>query len=426
MKAIQFRPYFMRRLRNADHFSFYQLGVNYIEPKTLKPDALQPAWTAFRNAFGKEDVIYKRYLGRETTQLINASHKRRKDLCVWIKRVVKAALSSDMSEQKAAGSRLMFILNNYPDLLAASLTGTSAMITNMVEDMTRADHLPFVTTLELNEALSRLNAENEHFLQLYNQRAHSEGEEKEAGSLKDARKKTDQCFETLVYAINSFYYANEILPSKDPEVSAILGDIILQMNAIISKYEKLYAYHSPNDPGGKEDDNEPSPPDVPGIPDGPDEPDTPDTPDTPQAPDAPAFTVTNQAVRGDGYITNPYQENGPEMTLKIEDAQAFAAALYPAAQDGILRLLDPRPENAGSHTDYPIIAFLFQGGNTATSPIGLVVEQPDSHTYFLKPFRGDYTAVGEVWKNNLLLATLQGLQAPQSIDVSGSGGLEEA
>ncbi|MDR3141024.1 MAG: DUF6261 family protein [Tannerellaceae bacterium] len=403
MKAIKSTLTLARRLRNAEHFNFYELILKYCGGKTLKPAALQPVWTAFRSAFDREDVIYKRFLGQENTRLINEAHKRRRNSCMGLKRTIEVAAYSNTPALEAAADELTRILDNYPHILQAPMTEVAAMTVNLVQDLLRPAHASAVRLAGAAEAISRLSADNDTFMTLYNERTHSEGEEKEEGSLQEARKQTDSEFATLASVITAFYQANEKQRPKDPEVSEALSDLILFLNSHIAQYEAIYArrtpggYHPgkggrPDEPGGPDDDFE-----------------TPDAPD-----DVPQLVISAQEILGSHEVMS---NMGTQMSLRAGDAQAFAAALYPAAEGGALRLTALDTESPEEPQEYPVAGFLF--ASDGTTPEGLVVDAPDAATAFSKPFDGTSEAGGEVFKDGGLLATLRGLQFPGYMKLEG-------
>jgi hypothetical protein len=394
MKTIKPVLTLARKLRNTEHYDFYKLILKYGDGKTLKPAAIQPLWDSFSAAFAREDDIYKRYLRQENTQLLYDAHKERKNAYLGLKRTIEAATYSDTPALKAAADELTKMLDNYPHITKAPLTETSAMIVNLVQDLLRPAHAPAVTLTGVGDAISRLSADNEAFMTLYNERTHGEGEEKEEGSLLEARKQTDREFTALTSVITAFYQANERQQSKDPEVSETLSDLILFLNAHIAQYEAIYARRTP---GGYH----PGKGGHPGAP---------DLPDAPAAPGLPQLAITDQEILGAHASLNGM---GTQMSLKAADGQAFAAALYPAATGGAVRLVSTDTEHPAEAKDYPIADFLFI--DDGTTPAGLIVNAPTEATAFYKPFEGDGEAVGEVFKDGTLLATLRGLQFPDSM-----------
>lgn len=380
------------KLRNAEHFDFYELIIlKYGDGKTLRPAALQPLWTSFCQVFAREDDIYKRHLGQEITPLLDDAHKKRKNVYMKLKRTVEAASYDDTPALQAAAGELMRILDNYPRIPNAPLTEASAMIVNLVQDLVRPAHAAAMTLLGAAEIASRLSDDNKAFMTLYNERTLSEGEEKGEGSLAEARRQTDHEFNSLCLIIAALYQANEKQRPKDPEVTKVLSELILFLNAHIARYEAIYARRTP---GGYH----------PGKGGEPSHPGAPDAPDAPE--DLPQLAIAAQEILGQ----HPNMTNmGTQMSLAAADAGAFADALYPAAEGGVVRLTPADTESSEDPQDYPVAGFLLAEG---TTPVGLIVNGPRAGTVFYKPFEGEGEAEGEVFRDGALIATLTGLQLP--------------
>jgi hypothetical protein len=65
-------------------------------------------------------------------------------------------------------------------------------------------------------------------------------------------------FEVLADSINVFYHANEVMPSGEAEVSALLCDLIVFINSYLRQYESIMARRSASARSG----DKPEPPDI--------------------------------------------------------------------------------------------------------------------------------------------------------------------
>ncbi|MDR2809183.1 MAG: DUF6261 family protein [Tannerellaceae bacterium] len=267
----------------------------------------------------------------------------------------------------------------------------SALFENLVQDFGKPAHAAKVALIAgADEDITRLNQDNEEFMALYSGRALAEEEEKVEGSMSEARKVVEEKFDVLAEAINTFYRINEMQSPKDPEVSDSLTQIILFINAYLHQHEATFARRSANYHSG-----------------GSDQPSSPD--EEPQKPDAtvPHILISAQETLGDSVALPGF---GNQMSLLAADAAAFAAALYPSAKNGLLQLTWPDTDNTES---LPIADFVMD--TDTTTPLGLLVDSPNLNTAFIKPFTGTGDAEAEVWKDNQLLATLQGVQFPATM-----------
>ncbi|MDR2810686.1 MAG: DUF6261 family protein [Tannerellaceae bacterium] len=393
MKEIKPRPTFVKKLRNAEHFDFYDVIFKHIDAQANKPATLVPEWQIFRTVFEKEDAIYKRHLRQENTELVNQAHEKRRNAYMALKRLAEAGTYSDTPAEKAAGDELIGVIDNYPDIYHAPKNEVSAMSVNLIQDLRLPKHAAAVTLLGVSNAIDRFDRDNESFIALYADRAYSVGEEKEEGSLKEARELVDNEFVNLINTINVIYRINELQQPKDAEVSAVLSDIILFINSYIYQYETIYSRRNPKYHTSG-DNNKPSLPDD-------------ETPVEPSVPSIPEFSVATQEITGESAVISGY---GTQMTLRAADPQAFADVLYPVAQGCALVLTYPETENSET---FLIADFLFD--NEGATPVGLVVNAPNSYTAFVKPFSPSGDAEAEIFLDGQLIALLLGVQFPATM-----------
>ncbi|MDR2810852.1 MAG: DUF6261 family protein [Tannerellaceae bacterium] len=393
MLEIIIQPSVMGKLRNAEHFDMLFNVVLHVKSKgELKPAALLTSWNAFDQAFDHEDKIYKRAAKREETTLIKAAHEKRKKSYMGFKYLVEAASYDGTPASQDAAKLILSVMENYHSAYYAPMTEASALFVNLVQDMEKENHADKVALITgAAVALANLKANNEAFITLMAGRTFAEEEAKVEGTMSDARKQTDQKFTLFAEDVNAFYRTNERAATKDPEVSALLADIIVFINSYIHKYETTYSrrnakYHS----GG----NKPSQPDE-------------ELPDEPAQPAIPEFSINAQETLGNSSVISGY---GTQMTLRATDPEAFADVLYPVARGGILKLAYPETENAEL---YPIADFLFD--TDGTTPIGLLVDAPNAYTAFAKPFVASGPAETQVLKDDQLLAILLEVQFPATM-----------
>ncbi|MDR1644972.1 MAG: DUF6261 family protein [Tannerellaceae bacterium] len=380
----------VRRLRNAEHFDLFERFASFFRGKTLHPVSLAPFCVTFLQSFDKEDLIYKRYLRKEDTMFVKDQHEKRKVAYMSLKRTAELGAYSDNAQLVAASESIMRVINNYSDAYYAPMTEATAQILNMIQDLKLPKYASAITLLGASDAIERLNTENEAFKDLYTNRALEWEGEKSEGSLTNARTQTEQDFSRLAEAINISYAFNEMQRPKDPVVSAFLSECILFINSYIHQYEAIYARRNPKYRPGKED-NKPGIPgeDLPGY-------------------NLPEFIVSSQAIVGS---SSDGSSAGTHMSLAVTDAVAFAAALYPIAKDGVVRILNPEND---TYEDLPVSDFLFD--TDGTTPVGLLVAPPAANVFFDKPFQGfgDIQTV-DVIKDEETLATLTGVKYPYTI-----------
>ncbi|MDR1646096.1 MAG: DUF6261 family protein [Tannerellaceae bacterium] len=373
MIAIIFHPSFPKKLRNAEHFDLYENIAKHFEGKELPP-LLVPFLTKFLQSFAREDTIYKRYLNKENTRLVKEAHEKRKVSIMALKRTFELGAYSEETPQQTAAASLLRVMENYSAAYYAPMTETSAMIVNMIQDLKLPQYASAITLLNATDAIARLKRDNDEFMTLYAERAYNEGEQKDEGSLFEARNQDDHDFGNLANAINVFYQANEMQHPKDPAVSTVLGDIIRFINSYLRQHEAIYARRNPQyHPGGSD---KPSPDeDLPGE-------------------EIPILIITAQAIAG------------TLMSLTV-DAAAFAPVAE-STKDGFVYIKSPE---TNTFVAFPITSLLMD--TDEVTPIGCLVDPPASNETFDKPFFGFGPAEAYItYQDGETLAILQGAQYP--------------
>ncbi|MDR1646148.1 MAG: DUF6261 family protein [Tannerellaceae bacterium] len=390
MLKIIYVPSFPARLRNAEHFDMYEHIVLHLAVKGLKPSAAVVAWNDFLLSFDKEDELYKRSAKQEETQQIKAVHEKRKTSYVVLRRIMELAAMSETPEVKEAGEALMHVMENYSKTYYAPMTEASALIFNLVQDMEKEKNAPKVALIHgAQDAIARLKRDNDAFMTLYAERTVNENDQKHDGRLVEARRQSDGKFGIVVDCVNALYYANEVSPNKDPEVSELLGDAIRFINSFLRKYEAIYSRRNPRYHLGKDDQPAGGDDETPGS-------------TTPQ------LAISAQAVVGT--ITG-MTGLGAQMSLQATDAVLFAGILYPEAKDGQMKIMNPETDTIET---LPVADFLYD--TDGTTPIGLLVDPPAANVFFEKPFYGfGGTRTAEIIKNDRTLAILTGLQYPATM-----------
>jgi hypothetical protein len=237
---------FLLRLRNAEHSDLHNNIISQIGLLNLNPVNIIAAWNAYRQAFRKENAIYMRYTNKFNTRRIKETHKQRRMAYMALKRTIEAGAYSILPPVKEAAETLMLILDNYSGIYRAPMTEASALITNMIKDMKSPQYAAAIALVAGTEnTIGLLEQQNQIFIELYAERSSNEEDMRNEGRLFDARLQTDRAFALFVELVNAFYRANEMMHPKKPEVSAVLGDVIHHVNALIHRYEAIYSRRSP-------------------------------------------------------------------------------------------------------------------------------------------------------------------------------------
>jgi hypothetical protein len=235
----------MRRLRNAEHFDFYEIIYTHITWNVQLPSMLLASWNLFKEVFSRENIIYKRYVRQYDTRLVREAHAERRRSYVGLKLFVEAAAYNSTPAVKPAAKELLRVLANYPGIYRAPMTEASAMIRSLVQDLELPRYAALVSLVGVGQAVERFKQDNENFILRYTNRACNEEEEKLIGTLYNLRKETDRSFDNLAQAVNVVYRINEMQAEKDPETIETLSELIRFVNSYIRQYETIYTRRNP-------------------------------------------------------------------------------------------------------------------------------------------------------------------------------------
>jgi hypothetical protein len=245
MKQILFHPTLMERLRNAEHFDFYENIVIYAESDESQLAEFRFTWNVFRQAFGLEDEIYKRNAKQEETKRLVRINKERRISFMALKRRIELAIYDKDPHVKEAGETLMQVVKNYRFSSRVPQTEASALMHNLVEDLKKAIYAAPVALAGAGPFISRLEADNAAFMSLYAERASNKETYKEEGSLFNARRQVDRAFLDLSQTINAFARTKALQRSGEATAEATLEELIHFVNSYIHRYEDIYARRNP-------------------------------------------------------------------------------------------------------------------------------------------------------------------------------------
>ncbi|MDR2811211.1 MAG: DUF6261 family protein [Tannerellaceae bacterium] len=246
----------MRKLRNAEHFDFFENIIKYLTTKTLKSSTLEPLWNLLNQCFEKEDEIYKRnFKSIETIQICEANEKRKISFLAF-KRGVEFYSYSEVDTFREAGILLMEVIHTYGYIYKSPITEISTLFFNMLQDLSKPRYAAAVATTGLTDIVARLERDNKAFKAIYVERTYNLEEIKGKGTMKVIRQKVDEAAVIFTDSINTLYRVNEMTYPADRETKAVLEDIITFFNSFIHQYETIYARRNPRYRARGEDEDE--------------------------------------------------------------------------------------------------------------------------------------------------------------------------
>ncbi|MDR1356587.1 MAG: DUF6261 family protein, partial [Tannerellaceae bacterium] len=299
--------------------------------------------------------------------------QKRYDIFMMFHRTIDAASYSYTAADKEAATILQEILKNYKAIGSATMTETSALIVNMVEDMGKSRYADAAKTLSLTGTVAKLAEANDEFRELYIERANSLEDSEEMGTMREIRAQVDKAFKLFTQALDVAYASGKLSGDKDVTEA---GKLIDRINAIIDQFRRVLS-HRGHVTGKKEDngdDFEPEPP----------------------APLYPIVAIAQQSV-----------ESSIRMLLQPANVEAFNQALYPMASSSTLRLWRKgAPED--EFVDFRFSEFQWEGGVAQS----MSYTTPD-RVNMSNPMESEGPARAEVIKEGETLATLTGLVYPK-------------
>jgi hypothetical protein len=346
--------------------------------EALIPQALTALWLTLKEEFKREDDIYKHSAMASETKYLNEAHHRRADAFMLIRRSVESASYSLDAAVKAAAVILGEIIHNYKKVPTAPMNEVTALVYNMVEDMRKPRYADAAALLSLTASVGVLEMTNNTFNDLYSERVRNTEMSDVAGTMDDIRLIIDKTFKSFTDGINAFYTTSHLEGTTD--ANNPYTAFIIYINGFVDQYEHTLARRTPtySVPGDGSGDSDGSL-----------------TPSEPAGP--PTLTVSLQEVT-----------NNMTMEITLEDNPAFVAAMYPDAVGGTLVLSCEDPVD--TYDRFPIVAFKMDD----STPVGFCVEPPDPKFRFSVPLYTIGDCVGEVFKDDVLLAVIPGLQWPAS------------
>ncbi|MDR0750373.1 MAG: DUF6261 family protein [Tannerellaceae bacterium] len=385
MKIIKKFAMLVNHLRNGEHYEFYYEIIRFVSLISSSLGDLSKVWLLFVNAFQHEDDVYKHSAKASETKYISKANAERKNVFAFIKMTIETALLGADPAGKEAAVKLSEILDNFKKIPFASMTETSALITNMIQDLRLPKYATPLGVLALTATVNRLEDLNENFIDLYAEREDSRIYAEQRGSMREVRPKTDKAFARFIETLNVLYAL--AVSNGNAAMAEVYEKIITKVNAVVKQYETIYAHRGGATPGNSAPDDDDSddgggnlPPDLPGS-------------------NAPILAVASQEVLSD---TAMY------IYPAAADADAFAQALYPAAAGGVLLL-----EQAGeAPVLFPVTGFKTESEGGADTVKALEVASPSANHSFISPFTGEGPCQAWVEKDGEELARFTGMAYP--------------
>lgn len=247
--------FYRARAKNGQHVQLVTDLLEDIPREVAVQYGFLPQWTAFSTAGGNEVACYKADKGYlETPEIVQTDVVR--DLTFGFYREIVRAYAEfcPEEEQRKAGSTLAFAFKETGNAARMDYTGETATLTDLVERLRTEPYATALTTIGMDEMPDKIEAANQAFHEIYNQRSTDVRQRVQSASMKTLRPLTDEAFNTLAKAINALYAVNEMV-TQDEETRTALGKVINDVNDTLMNFRRILGMGG----SGKDEEETPTP-----------------------------------------------------------------------------------------------------------------------------------------------------------------------
>lgn len=218
------------KLRNEEHFQFQSEFKELVERFTPVTLGIETAFAAYLPLYANEaealDVIRKSAV---TDEIANADHLRDttfRGMCD----TVKGATNHFTPTKREAAERIQIAIDHFGNINTKPYDEQTASIKTLLADLNTA-YSEDVTTLRLEEWITELQANNDAFEALMNER-YSDDAGKTQLKMKEVRKEVDAAYHTITTRIDALAVVN------GPETYT---PFVNELNTRIEKYNNMLA-----------------------------------------------------------------------------------------------------------------------------------------------------------------------------------------
>lgn len=217
-------------LRNEEHYQFqteFKALVEQFTPITL---GIEAAFAAYLPLYANEtealDIITKSAVTDEIANADNLRDSTYRGLCD----TVKGASNHFSDKKREAATRIQIVLDHFGNINTKTYDEQTAAIKSLIADL-NGQYADDVATLRLDEWLTELQANNNAFEALMNER-YTDDAGKTQLRMKQVRKEVDSAYKTITIRIDALVVVN------GPEAYSGFVD---ELNVRIERYNNTLA-----------------------------------------------------------------------------------------------------------------------------------------------------------------------------------------
>jgi hypothetical protein len=224
----------LSRLHNGEHFQFHTTFRDLVKAAGPAQLRVEPLWAQWLAVYARLDEALKKIRKSERTARIDELDRARDEVFRGLSDTVRGALHHFKPAAREAAGRLAIVLDTYGNVAKMTLDDETAMIYNLLKDMTDARHAADVEELGLAGWIGELDRLNVALSKLMIER-YDEGTERTPLVLRRVRGEMDDAYRAVARRIDAL---QEVSGS---EAGAPWAAFIAELNEVIVRADNLLA-----------------------------------------------------------------------------------------------------------------------------------------------------------------------------------------
>ena len=225
--------------KNAQHAAFVSEIMAKVTADLAEKYNFTSQYSAFHTAGTAELDRFKPDRGYLETEEVTKRDRVRDKTILFYKQIISAYANYCPDDAKLeAGKTVYFAFREAGDVTHADLYSEYALLNDLVERLRTEPYASALTTLDLSEIPDEIEAANQSFIEIYNQRYPQVSQRASSLSTKELRIQTDDAFDEMAKAINTIYMYNEMV-TKDSETREELKKLIADINGVLANLRRI-------------------------------------------------------------------------------------------------------------------------------------------------------------------------------------------
>ena len=236
MPIVKVNRIHFHSMTNEFHNEYHRrvtLLVSKLTPAALAAIDIDLALALYRKAYSDEENVLDIMTASDLSKPISNEDQDRDRTYTGFVATAKALHYHFDKEVRDAADRITGVFKHYGNVTKKNYEAETAAIRDLIRELDTDEHTIDLKTMQAMDWRDRLEAENNIFEDLVQQRL-SEKAAMPAIRMRDARKETDQCFRTIVLHLE--YLQN--VGKSSPELLAF----VTELNTLTKYYADIMAH----------------------------------------------------------------------------------------------------------------------------------------------------------------------------------------